>query len=158
MSANNKQKKQLKGTIMAKTDKRGANKARNQASPAINLESMNYWRELAKTICPNIDDDYELGEVAVALQQFCKIWNVEQKTISKICNKNEDTKISVGFGVVIDRRTTPSEVAVKVSYAEKHALSFKCQVPDPNQDELPGITEGNESPEEPAESETPAEQ
>lgn len=121
---------------MAKTEKRGANKAKNPAEP-INIKSMAFWRNLAKSTCPHVDDEYELGELALALQQTCELWSVEQKDISKICNKNEDTKICATFAVTIDRRTTPSEIAVKVSFSEKHGRTMKAQVPDPNQDELP---------------------
>lgn len=134
------------------TAKKGANKAKNKnaasaGSVPMELGTMTYWRKLANLVCPDIKDDFELGEVAIALQQICKGFSTEFEFVSKICNKNEDTKIGVGITVTIDRRTTPSEVSVKFGYAEKHAITFKSQVPDPNQDELPGIAEKRDEPE-----------
>ena len=122
-----------------KTEKRGANKVQPPQKLNINLESMNFWRDLARQVCPDVKDDFELGEVAVILQEVSKHLSNEQERISKICNKNADTQIRVGMQIAIDRRTTPSEVTVKIGYSEKYGATIKAQVPDPNQDQLPGL-------------------
>lgn len=128
---------------MAATRKRGANKARTEGTKS-EIGNMQFWRGLAEDICPDLDkkaDAFEIGEIAVALQQACSLVGQEQKTISRTCEKNEDKKVSFSLTVSIDRRTSPPEVAVSISYAERHRDSLKAKVPDPNQTELPGLDE-----------------
>lgn len=122
-----------------KTEKRGSNRvvSPKTGTLAVNLLSMAFWRELAGHVIPDEKDEYKIGEVALTLQQSCQAITSEHEFIDKICGKNADSKISFAIGVTIDRRTTPSEVAVKLGYSEKHSINLKAQVPDPNQDELP---------------------
>lgn len=141
----NNKKNNKKNNMAKKTEKRGANKVHPPQKLNINLESMNFWRDLARQVCPDVKDDFELGEVAVILQETSKHLSNEQERISKICNKNADTQIRVGLQIGIDRRVTPSEVSVKIGYSEKYGATIKAQVPDPNQDQLPGLVETSES-------------
>lgn len=126
---------------MPKKEKRGGNKARSEGTFKGDIGNMQYWRGLAQSILPDVDDEYEVGEIAVILHQVCVALGKEQPTISKICNKNEDSSISFSLACAIDRRTTPPEVQVKLSFSEKHALTLKSTVPDPKQTELPGLDE-----------------
>lgn len=137
--------------------KKGGNKARNgKATAALagakELQTMTFWRNLARLTNPEVKDDFEIGEIAIALQQICKGFTTEWESVSKICNKNEDTKVGIAIAITVDRRTQPSDVTVKFGYAEKHSVTYKSQVPDPNQDELPGMKEPDaEQPEAPTE-------
>lgn len=116
------------------TKKKGSNKVR---TTEIELDKMDFWRNLAKAVCPELTDDMEIGECAIMLQELSKHVSTEQKRISSICNLNEDTKISVSFGVTLDRRVVPTEVTTKISYGPKYRKTIKAAVPDPNQQELP---------------------
>ncbi len=124
---------------MAAKNKKGANKlAASKSDSSAELDNMKFWRELALKVCPELkDDENKVGELAIMLHQVCKAMNVEFETISKLCDKNTDNKVSFALAITIDRRVTPSEVKTKLGYSEKHALTFTAQVPDPNVMELP---------------------
>lgn len=126
---------------MPKKEKRGANKARSEGVFKGDIGNMQYWRGLANQILPELEDEYEIGEVAVILQQIATALGKEQGAISKICKKNEDSSVTFSFACGIDRRTTPSEVQTKLGFSEKHSVTFKSTVPDPSQTELPGLNE-----------------
>lgn len=126
---------------MPKKEKRGANKARSEGVFKGDIGNMQYWRGLATQILPDLEDEYEIGEVAVILQQIATAIGKEQGAISKICKKNEDSSVTFSFACGIDRRTTPSEVQTKLGFSEKHSVTFKSTVPDPSQTELPGLNE-----------------
>lgn len=121
--------------------KKGGNKARSEGTFKGDIGNMQYWRGLAKSICPDLEDEYEIGEVATILQQIATGFGKEQGAISKICKKNEDSCVTFSFACGIDRRTTPSEVQTKLGFSEKHSVTFKSTVPDPSQTELPGLNE-----------------
>lgn len=128
-----------------------------QEAPAITVDAFlidihrhSFWRGLASKLVPEEKDDWHIGELATALQLGCGQLAEHWAQISEICGRTEDSVIRVGFTAEIDRGAKPACVSVKLSYAEKYKGSAASDVPDPNQDQLPGLEgqgyhEANES-------------
>ncbi len=130
--------------------KRTGNRVSVPAGEAdIQLDNMQFWRDFAAALVPDLagkENALELGEVAVALQEIGQQITTHWPKISRICDKNDDKCISVSFALGIDRRVTPAEVSVRSGYSEKYGETLKAKVPDPNQTELPGLSDGTKEP------------
>src|SRR3974390_395318 len=108
---------------------------------AVNVGDMQFWREVARQIVPNEDDEWHIGEIATTLRLMGDCIGKEWIQASKICNKSEASSLGLGISVSISRKETPPTVKVSLGYAEKHKRSAQSDVPDPNQTELPGISQ-----------------
>jgi hypothetical protein len=107
----------------------------------VDVSNMQFWREVARQIVPNEDDDWHIGEVATTLRLLGDCLGKEWAQASKICNKSEGALLGLGISVSINRKETPPSVKVSLGYAEKHKRSAESDVADPSQTELPGISE-----------------
>jgi hypothetical protein len=125
---------------MAKANPEAQNKAPT-GNGEILVKEFDYWRGLAVELNPALatkaeksdDVDWQLNELAIALQETACLISAHWTTIQKVASKAEKKAASFSVKVDINRLNMPSEVDAKVSYSESYSESVKRKVPDPNQ-------------------------
>src|ERR1017187_261569 len=126
-----------KGT-MAKSKKMAAAKVM-PAPQAHPTASMDYWWDQARGLLPDEKSDKLIGIVATWAKLQAGLLIQSWKDVRDFSEDNEG--IAIAFSIKVDQSKAPPTVKLKMSYNEPHTWNAESEVPDENQQELPGVIE-----------------
>ena len=108
-------------------------------SKAHSMESMDYWRDQARGLLPEEKSDKLIGIVATWAKLQAGLLIQSWKDVRDFSEDNEG--IAIAFSIKVDQSKAPPTVKLKMSYNEPHTWNAESEVPDENQQELPGVIE-----------------
>jgi len=125
--------------------KNGSKSSRPQGSCETPIKlSLNLFRGIGEKILVEAkvdrddeDWDQKVNELAVQLMGKCELLVKHYKGMDKLIGEG---KASISWSVTVDRTVIPPSVEVKGSFGEKTKMKFKSDIPDPNAQDLPGLS------------------
>lgn len=125
---------------MAKKPKKAQTPKTSEAPETIAAGGVQFWRGVVREILPKEKEEWHVGEVATALKLQTELLTKHWADASRIADKSEGRTVSLSISIKIDRKEIPPVVKVSVGFSESHGGKAASDVPDPAQDELPGLT------------------
>jgi hypothetical protein len=121
-----------------KKNNNSGTKRQSSTNGKIDIQSTQFWREVAEHILPDEEEKSKIMELATALQLLANDVSKDWKKIDRVARAQDG--LSLGVSIKIDRSITPSVIEVNGNYSERHSFKSKSDCPDPNAPDLPGLS------------------